>query len=74
MSEIRNELIYLLKYIDSKDCKEIYLSCLLERFEEDLKRQQEDLQDKLKQVERDKETLDYVKNNLKERGLLYNEK
>lgn len=71
MSEIRNELIYLLKYVNSDNDKDIYLSCLLERFGEDLKRKKEDLQDELKQVERDMETLDYVKEQLKNKIYTY---
>ena len=71
-NEIRNELIYLLKYIDSNDAKDIYLSCLLERFEEDLKQKKEDLEYQLKTIDRNMETLKYVKEKLQERGLVYN--
>ena len=71
MSETRNELIYLLKYVDSASDKDIYLSCLLERFEEDLKRRKEDLQNELKQVDSDMETLDYVKGKLQDKLFTY---
>ena len=64
MSETRNELLGLLRYVNSEDNKDIYLSCLLERFEIDLKRKKEDLQNELKQVNSDMETLEYVKEKL----------
>lgn len=61
-NEIKNELNLLLQYVKSKDeDKEFYLKWLLERFEEDIKRQLEDIEDKQNQLKHNLEMVDYVK-------------
>jgi len=66
MNEIRNELLILLqlaKATDEKD-KKFQLEWLLERFENDIKRQLDDLKYKTNELERNLETLNYVKQEL----------
>lgn len=66
MNEIRNELLILLqlaKATDEKD-KKFQLEWLLERFENDIKRQLDDLKYKINELERNLETLNYVKQEL----------
>ena len=66
MSEIRNELLNLLHYIQSEEeTKTVRLEMLLERFEIDIKTQLEDLERKEKKLKQDLEVLEYVKKELK---------
>ena len=66
MSETRNELLHLLHYITSDSDKDVYLEMLLERFDIDLKRKKDTLENELKQVKEDMETLEFVKTKLNE--------
>ena len=61
--EIRNELLRILHLMKSED-KDFELELLLERFEIDIKRQLEDLQNKEKELNDNLQTLEFVRNEL----------
>lgn len=65
MNEIRNELLGILKLMQTKDNTDIYLSTLLERFEYDIKDKIEANNRENEELERNLETLKYVRKELK---------
>lgn len=67
MDEIRNELLNIRNYALAKEEeKRAWLEILLERFEIDLKRKKEDLENELKHINENTELLELVKNQIKE--------
>lgn len=65
MNEIRNELLGILKLMQTTDNVDIYLSTLLDRFEYDIKDKLEDIENEKQELERNLETLKYVRKELK---------
>jgi hypothetical protein len=67
MDEIRNELLNIRNYALAKEEeKRAWLEILLERFEIDLERKKEDLENELKHVNDNLELLELVKNQIEE--------
>lgn len=74
MNEIRNELLGILKLMQTTDNTDIYLSTLLERFEYDIKDKIEANNRENEELERNLETLKYVRKELKHKlGNFYKE-
>ena len=69
MNEIRNELLGLLSYVNSKEeDKKIMLDMVLDRFEYDIKDQLKDIEYKKQELENNLKTLEYVRNELSKEG------
>ena len=66
MNEIRNELLLILQISKEKNEKDKILRTewLLERFEDDIKKQLKDIEYKKKELENNLKTLEYVKKEL----------
>lgn len=66
MNEIRNELLTILNMEkNGEDDRKFYVDLLLERFEFDIKRQLEDLQNKEQELKGNLETLECVRSELR---------
>ena len=73
-NEMRNELLEILKLMQTEDNVDIYLSTLLDRFEYDIKDQLEEIEHKKEQLEANLDTLKYVREKLKYKlGKFYKE-
>jgi len=65
-NEIRNELLLILELYNAKtnEDKDFKTTWLLERFEEDIKRQLEDIEYKQKELKNNLELVDFIKKQL----------
>lgn len=70
-NEMRNELLLILNIVQSKtkEDKKLHLDWLLERFEEDIKSQLEDLEYEQNELKHNLEVLNYVKEEIKKVGI-----
>lgn len=64
MNETRNQLLYILKIVQTKEDKELYTELLLERYEIDIKRRLKEIEYEKQELEDNLETLEFVRKKL----------